>query len=60
MGDSGDFDISRREVLRRGIEHELLLHSGDSIPRVLPVEKFAENDARSDLKMSLVFNPTLW
>ena len=42
--ESEDFDISRREVLLRRIGHELLLQSGDSTSRVLPVKKIAENE----------------
>jgi len=41
---SDDFDIARREVLLRRIGHELLLQSGDSTSRVLPVKKIAENE----------------
>ena len=44
MTDSDDFDIARREVLLRRIGHELLLQSGDSTSRVLPVKKIAENE----------------
>ena len=43
MTGSDDFDIARREVLLRRIGHELLLQSGDSTSRVLPVKKIAEN-----------------
>jgi hypothetical protein len=39
---SDNFDIARREVLLRRIGHELLLQSGDSTSRVLPVKKVAE------------------
>lgn len=42
--DSADFDIARREVLLRRIGHELLLQSGDSTSRVLPIKKIAENE----------------
>jgi len=42
--DSDDFDIARREILLRKIGHELLLQSGDSTSRVLPVKKIAENE----------------
>jgi hypothetical protein len=38
MTGNDDFDISRREVLLRRIGHELLLQSGDSKSRVLPVK----------------------
>ncbi|WP_255496224.1 winged helix-turn-helix domain-containing protein [Mucilaginibacter sp. FT3.2] len=44
MTGSDDFAISRREVLLRKIGHELLLQSGDSKSRVLPVKKIAENE----------------
>ena len=44
--DNDNFDIARREVLLRRIGHELLLQSGDSTSRVLPVEKTAENEYR--------------
>jgi DNA-binding winged helix-turn-helix (wHTH) protein len=42
--DSANFDSARREVLLRRIGHELLLQSGDSTSRVLPVKKIAENE----------------
>lgn len=44
MTDSDDFAVARREVLLRRIGHELLLQSGDSTSRVLPVQKTAENE----------------
>jgi hypothetical protein len=42
--DGDDFDIARKEVLLRKIGHELLLQSGDSTSRVLPIKKIAENE----------------
>jgi hypothetical protein len=57
MGDSDDFDISRREVLIRRIGHELLLQSGDSTSRVLPVEKLAENEYQIRFENELSFQP---
>jgi DNA-binding winged helix-turn-helix (wHTH) protein len=42
--DNNDFDFDRREVLLRRIGHELLLQSGDSTSRVLPIKKIAENE----------------
>ena len=41
---NSDFDLSRREVLLRRIGHEILLQSGDSNSRVLPIKKIAENE----------------
>ena len=55
MEDSEDFDLSRREVLLRRIGHELLLQSGDSTSRVLPVKKIAENEYQIRFENELTF-----
>ena len=60
MTGSDDFDIARREVLLRRIGHELLLQSGDSTSRVLPVKKIAENEYQIRLRMILLFNWISW
>jgi DNA-binding winged helix-turn-helix (wHTH) protein len=52
---SDDFDVSRREVLLRRIGHELLLQSGDSTSRVLPVTKIAENEYQIRFENELTF-----
>lgn len=57
MTDSDDFDIARREVLLRRIGHELLLQSGDSISRVLPVKKISENEYQITFENDLTFQP---
>jgi len=57
MGGSDDFDIARREVLLRRIGHELLLQSGDSTSRVLPVKKIAENEYQIRFENDLTFRP---
>ncbi|RYG28565.1 MAG: transcriptional regulator, partial [Chitinophagaceae bacterium] len=57
MRGDDDYDISRREVLLRRIGHELLLQSGDSTSRVLPVKKIAENEYRISFENELVFQP---
>ncbi|MDQ0640518.1 hypothetical protein QF042_004083 [Pedobacter sp. W3I1] len=59
MTDSAGFDIARREVLLRRIGHELLLLSGDSISRVLPVNKIAENEYQIRFEKELTFQPGL-
>ena len=51
------FDIARREVLLRRIGHELLLQSGDSTSRVLPVKKIAENEYQIRFEKDLTFLP---
>ncbi|MDR6940329.1 winged helix-turn-helix domain-containing protein [Mucilaginibacter pocheonensis] len=57
MESNDDFDISRREVLLRRIGHELLLQSGDSTSRVLPVKKIAENEYQIRFENELTFRP---
>jgi hypothetical protein len=57
MTGSDDFDIARREVLLRNIGHELLLQSGDSKSRVLPVKKIAENEYQISFEHELTFQP---
>lgn len=57
MTGSDDFDIARREVLLRQIGHELLLQSGDSTSRVLPVKKIAGNEYQIRFEHDLTFQP---
>jgi Transcriptional regulatory protein, C terminal len=57
MRGSDDFDIARREVLLRGIGHELLLQSGDRTSRVLPVKKIAGNEYQIRFENNLTFQP---
>src|SRR5664279_5186408 len=57
MADSDDFDIARREVLLRRIGHEILLQSGDSVSRVLPVKKIAENEYQISFENAFTFRP---
>src|SRR6185312_417643 len=57
MTGSDDFNIARREVLLRRIGHELLLQSGDSTSRVLPVKKITENEYQLRFENELTFRP---
>jgi len=57
MAGNDDFDIARREVLLRNIGHEILLQSGDSTSRVLPVKKIAENEYQISFENELTFQP---
>ncbi|WP_428327829.1 winged helix-turn-helix domain-containing protein [Mucilaginibacter sp.] len=54
---SDDFDIARREILLRRIGHELLLQSGDSTSRVLPVKKIAANEYQIMFENKFTFQP---
>lgn len=55
--DSDNFAIARREVLLRRIGHELLLQSGDSTSRVLPVKNIDENEYQISFENKLTFLP---
>ncbi|WP_232282894.1 winged helix-turn-helix domain-containing protein [Pedobacter sp. BAL39] len=57
MEDNENFDISRKEMLLRRIGHELLLQSGDSTSRVLPIKKIAENEYQIRFEHELTFLP---
>ena len=54
---SDDFDFARREVLLRRIGHEILLQSGDSTSRVLPVKKIAEDEYQVSFENAFTFQP---
>lgn len=56
-GDSNEFAVARREVLLRRIGHELLLQSGDSTSRVLPVKKISENEYQIRFENDFSFQP---
>jgi hypothetical protein len=55
MTGDDDFNIARREVLLRRIGHEILLQSGDSISRVLPVKKISDNEYQISFENELSF-----
>ncbi|EAZ79925.1 winged helix-turn-helix domain-containing protein [Algoriphagus machipongonensis] len=55
MVGNDDFDLARQEVLLRKIGHEILLQSGDSTSRVLPIEKIAENEYQISFENELTF-----
>jgi DNA-binding winged helix-turn-helix (wHTH) protein len=57
MTGKDDFDFARREVLLRRIGHEILLRSGDSVSRVLPVKKIAENEYQISFENAFTFQP---
>ena len=57
MTDSDDFAIAKREVLLRRIGHEILLQSGDSTSRVLPVKKLSENEYQIRFENDFTFQP---
>jgi hypothetical protein len=59
MTGTDDFDFARREILLRRIGHEILLQSGDSVSRVLPVKKVAKNEYQISFENAFTFGPDL-
>src|SRR6476619_8658824 len=57
MTGSDDFAFARREIMLRRIGHEILLQSGDSTSRVLPVKKIAGNEYQISFENALTFQP---
>jgi hypothetical protein len=57
MTGNDDFNIARREVLLRRLGDKLLLQSGDSTSRVLPVKKIGENEYQITFENELTFQP---
>jgi hypothetical protein len=57
MAGGNDYDIARREVLLRRIGHEILLQSGDSTSRVLPVKKISKNEYQLSFERAFSFQP---
>lgn len=57
MTGNEDFDFARREILIRRIGHEILLQSGDSVSRVLPVKKIAKNEYQISFENAFTFQP---
>ena len=54
---NNDFDFARREILLRRLGHEILLQSGDSTSRVLPIKKIAENEYQLSFEKAFTFRP---
>jgi len=57
MTGNDDFDFARREILLRRIGHEILLQSGDSVSRVLPVKTIAKNEYQISFENAFTFQP---
>jgi len=52
-----NFELARREILLRRIGHELLLQSGDSTSRVLPVREVSTNEYQLSFEKPFSFRP---
>jgi hypothetical protein len=52
-----DFDVARREIMLRRIGHEILLQSGDSTSRVLPLKRLSGNEYQVSFEQPFTFQP---
>jgi hypothetical protein len=52
-----DFNLAKQEILLRNIGHQVLLHSGDSTSRVMPVKKTGENEYQIRFENEFAFQP---
>lgn len=57
MGSGDGFNKSRREILLRRLRHEVLLQSGDSTSRILPVKKISAHEYRISFEKAFSFQP---
>lgn len=57
MTGKDDFNFARREILLRRLGHEILLQSGDSVSRVLPVQKISDHEYRIRFEQAFTFQP---
>ncbi len=57
MADDESFMLAKQEVMLRKIGHELLLQSGDSLSRVLPVKKLSANEYQITFENEFTFKP---
>ncbi len=57
MADDEKFVLAKQEVMLRKIGHELLLQSGDSLSRVLPIKKLSANEYQITFENEFTFKP---
>ena len=57
IADDDSFDLAKQEIRLRKIGHELLLQSGDSLSRVLPVKKITDNEYQLTFENEFTFKP---
>ncbi len=57
IADNDSFDLAKQEIIFRKIGHELLLQSGDSSSRVLPVKKLGDNEYQITFENEFTFKP---
>lgn len=55
--ENSTFEEAKEEVIMRQIGHQILLHAGDSISRVLPIKKLAERKYQVHFESPFSFSP---
>ena len=55
--EANDFELAKQEIILRKIGHEVLLQSGDSTSRILPVTKISENEYQIRFEKDFTFHP---
>ncbi|RZK52704.1 MAG: transcriptional regulator, partial [Pedobacter sp.] len=55
LSENDGFDLAKQQILLRKIGHELLLRSGDSTSRVMPVKKINANEYQIRFENELTF-----
>ena len=57
IADDEHFDLAKQEIMLRKIGHELLLQSGDSLSRVMPIKKMGKNEFQINFENEFTFKP---
>lgn len=57
IADDDNFNLAKQEIMLRKIGHELLLQSGDSLSRVLPIKKLNTNEYQITFENEFTFQP---
>lgn len=57
LSGNDNFDLAKQQIMLRKIGHEVLLHSGDSKSRVLPVKQVGENEYQITFQNEFTFQP---
>jgi DNA-binding winged helix-turn-helix (wHTH) protein len=55
--DKERYDLARQETILRKVGHQILLNAGDSMSRVLPVEKIGQNEYQLKFENAFTFKP---
>jgi len=55
--EASDFELAKQEIMLRKIGHEVLLQSGDSTSRILPVTKISESEYQIRFEKDFTFYP---